>query len=42
MPPNSDNLAEYLNYWLRQEQRNVIMDDMKRRWIDPAIRSPQL
>ncbi len=42
MPPNSGSLAEYLNYWMRQEQRNGIMDDMKRRWIDPAIRSPQL
>jgi ABC-type amino acid transport substrate-binding protein len=39
MPPDSDGLADYLNYWLSLEEDNGTMADMARRWIDPAINS---
>lgn len=41
MPPGSGGLAEYLNYWMNLEQKNGVMGDMMRRWIHPAIKSPQ-
>jgi ABC-type amino acid transport substrate-binding protein len=39
MPPDSDGLVDYLNYWLDLEQANGTMADMARRWIDPAVKS---
>ena len=35
MPPGSEELAGYLNYWLRLQETNGILADMTRRWIDP-------
>lgn len=37
MPPDSTGLANYLDYWMRLERANGLLDDMTKRWIDPAF-----
>ena len=37
MPPDSLGLANYLDYWMRLERANGLLDDMAKRWIDPAF-----
>ncbi|TWI86191.1 Na+/H+-dicarboxylate symporter [Roseibium hamelinense] len=36
MPPASPGLASYLNYWMSLSKDNGVLQDMARRWIDPA------
>ncbi|MES0811532.1 cation:dicarboxylase symporter family transporter [Roseibium sp. SCPC15] len=36
MPPSSPGLAAYFNYWMDLSNEHGVLQDMARRWIDPA------
>ncbi|MES0880679.1 cation:dicarboxylate symporter family transporter [Roseibium sp. SCP14] len=36
MPPSSPGLAAYFNYWMELSNEHGVLQDMARRWIDPA------
>ncbi|TMV04197.1 cation:dicarboxylase symporter family transporter [Ruegeria sediminis] len=36
MPPGSRDVADYLNYWLSLQRENGILEEMTKRWINPA------
>ncbi len=39
MPPQAEELADYLDYWLRMQRENGVLSDMTTRWIDPAAKT---
>lgn len=37
MPPGWLELADYVNFWLDQQRQQGVLEDMTKRWIDPAV-----